>query len=127
MSRFFDAFEVYNKNKHAPADFKSHGGSSLNTRATTAYMFAREYRGPSTGEKKEAAAAALAADVKAGKVELVNDPNTADSSRKSSVSEEAMPQMVDISKLTREEFEALYNKINPGMLRKGEPNNKVNF
>ncbi len=67
----------------------------MNTGATTAYMFAREYRGPSTGEKKEAAAAALAADVKAGKVELVNDPNTADSSRKSSVSEEAMPQMVD--------------------------------
>ncbi|CDO95928.1 unnamed protein product [Kluyveromyces dobzhanskii CBS 2104] len=127
MGGFFDAFEVYNRKKHATGDVYGGGHSNVGSGNTT-FMFAHEYYGPSGAQKKDAAAAALAADVKAGKVELVNGQNSADSSRKSSVVEESSaPQMVDISKLNREEFQALYNKMQPEVIRKGEPNNKVNF
>ncbi|BAO39396.1 YMR107W [Kluyveromyces marxianus] len=101
MSKFFEAFEVYNRNKHAPGDAKSRGGNHSNIgTGNTTYMFAREYRGPN-------------------KVQAV--PRSQEDGQA-----QAQPQMVDVSKLSREEFEAMYYKMHPETPR-GEPNNKVNF
>lgn len=124
MTGLFEAFEVYNKKKHAPGNYKVHGTNHSNiSGGTTTFMYSQEHREP-----------------RIDKLDLVKQPSSEDSSRKSSVSEEGLlagavpqvatmpgPQMVDMSKMSRDEFEAMYNKLNPATLRKGEPNNKVNF
>ncbi|CUS20683.1 LAQU0S01e12244g1_1 [Lachancea quebecensis] len=111
MVGIFDAFEVYNKKKHSsnPHMF----GSASNTGGTkTDYVYSSEYRAP----KKN----------KLTKDEILVQDNEHADGAKATLAENAtqagMPNMVDLSKLSQHELESLMKN-----LRKGEPNNRVNF
>lgn len=116
---FFDAFQIYNKDKHAPGNYREHGAihSNIGTGKTT-YMQAREWH-PSTGT---AAQSANTQDT-AAKRSSISSQSTSNSA---TAGTEA-PHLVDISRMTREEFQTLYDQMQPGAMRKSEPNNRVNF
>ncbi|KAM3163413.1 Stationary phase protein 4 [Lachancea thermotolerans] len=111
MGGIFDAFEVYNKKKHSsnPHMF----GNTSNTGGTkTDYVYSSEYRAP----KKN----------KLMKDELLAPDSEHADGAKATLTESAAqagtPNMVDLSKLSQHELESLMKD-----LRKGEPNNRVNF
>lgn len=115
---FWDAFQVYNRNKHSKnPDMFGVNHSNLGEGKTT-YLYSHEYYEPSKKTKP-----------------LKDQMVEGGDSRKSSVSsdsaggndvmvmgDDGTPHMVDISKLSQNEFKRLYE----GM-RKGEPDNRVNF
>ncbi|AAS52381.1 AEL303Cp [Eremothecium gossypii ATCC 10895] len=104
----FEPFSVYNRSKHSKSGIV--GGNHSNIGAgRTMLLFADEYREP----KAQADAAHGAAVQAAG---TGSEP----ASRKGSVGEG--PNMVDLSTLSQAEFERL-----KATLRKGAPNNRVNF
>lgn len=118
---FWDSFQVYNQRKHS--DPKMFGTNHSNIgEGKTSYLYSHEYYEPKNNKK-----------VVENK-EVMIDGDKLVNMRKSSVSSEvsetsaagdAMMQksnMVDISKLSPGEFKSLYDSM-----RKGEPDNRVNF
>ena len=120
---FWNAFDVYDKKKHAdPA--VSIGNNSNVGKGVTNFLYSKEYRGPRednmaphmpvTGPQRAnliqsaANSPSISDDIHDGKVDTVTGPSG---------------QMVDISKMSQTEFENLYK----GMRKGGEPNNRVNF
>lgn len=117
---FWDSFQVYNQNKHAKNTGMFGTNHSNLGEGKTTYLYSHEYYGPKKKAEQEAG--------------VMSEPVNADM-RKSSVSSDAsqeepnmvmvggdQPHMVDISNMSQNEFKKLYE----GM-RKGEPDNKVNF
>ncbi|AQZ17752.1 SPG4 (YMR107W) [Zygosaccharomyces parabailii] len=99
MVSFWDSFEVYNRKKHSSNPSMSGGNHSNVGDSKTMYMYAHERQ-----EKRR-------------------DSDTSTSSASPVLmGEEGSPQMVDVSKLSQNEFKQLYERT-----RKGEPNNRVNF
>ena len=97
MSSLKEAFQVYNRRKHS-ADAASQGGgagSHSNSGTGTTVVFGSEYRG-----------ARRASDSSIG-------------SASSTLSNG--PHLVDVSKLTRAEFQVIYDS-----LPRGAPDNRVN-
>ncbi|AGO10201.1 AaceriAEL303Cp [[Ashbya] aceris (nom. inval.)] len=113
----FEPFSVYNRSKHSKNGIV--GGNHMNIGAgKTTLLFADEYREP----KMQAAQAAQAAQSEAarGAAVLAAGAESEPASRKGSVGD--TPNMVDLSTLSQAEFERLRTT-----LRKGAPNNRVNF
>lgn len=117
---FWDSFEVYNRKKHSKnAAMYGINHSNLGE-GKTAYMYAHEYYGPANKKTMEESA-------------IISETSGTDDMRKNSVSSESsggssnkmmedQPHLVDISKLSQNEFKRLYESM-----RKGEPDNRVNF
>lgn len=94
MSSLWNSFEVYNKKKHSSKPGMRGGNhSNVGDPRTTVQYAAERY------ERRGSSA-----------------------SDSSTTSNEEIPQMVDLSKLSQNEFKRLYEST-----RKGEPNNRVNF
>ncbi|SCU78452.1 LAME_0A04544g1_1 [Lachancea meyersii CBS 8951] len=113
MGGIFEAFEVYNKKKHA-SNPHMFGGASNTGGTKTDYVYSSEYRAPKSK--------------KLDNNELLGT-STADTGIESNSSTAAAaaaalggPHMVDVSKLSRRELDDLMKT-----LRKGEPDNRVNF
>lgn len=100
-------FESCNKKYSGNPHMLGHNNPNAAT-GKTAYLFAREYREPLKAKE----------GVLPQRKESVSEP----SSRKSSVAEGDTPYLVDISKMTKRDFEKAYSQ-----LRQGEPDNRVNF
>ena len=106
MVGIFDAFEVYNRKKHSShPDMFGHTSNTGGTR--TDYVYASEHR---PAPKKKLAEG------------LPQEPAEAQKLVNQAAADSGMPHMVDISKLSQHELEDLMKS-----LRKGEPNNRVNF
>lgn len=131
MPGLLEAFEVYNRKKHSSNPEMFGQNHSNIGGGNTSYMFAREYRAPKDKNLKKMLETSTGS----------SDESSEPSSRKSSISssdeakeamlKEAMlkqglagttPGMVDVSHMSQAEFERVFNS-----LRKGEPNNRVNF
>ncbi|EDO14752.1 hypothetical protein Kpol_297p13 [Vanderwaltozyma polyspora DSM 70294] len=109
MSNFWNAFSVYNKDKHS-ANSKIYGSNHMNlSTGTTTYLHSNEYREPTSK------------DVKDGN-EMEKQRRMSESSLDSSKRRVSQSTIDDISKLSQGEFKEIYQS-----LRKGEPSNKVNF
>lgn len=103
MSTLKEAFQVYNRRKHS-ADAASQGGgagSHSNSGTGTTVVFGSEYRG----------AQRRASDSSVG----------SSASAASALSAGSGPCLVDVSKLTRAEFQEIYDS-----LPRGAPDNRVN-
>ena len=101
MSSLKEAFQVYNRRKHS-ADAASQGGgagSHSNSGTGTTVVFGSEYRG----------AQRRASDSSVG------------SSASAASALSSGPHLVDVSKLTRSEFQEIYDS-----LPRGAPDNRVN-
>lgn len=97
MSSFWDAFQVYNRKKHAKNP-EIYGSSHPNSgKSNTWYAYSQEY------------------------VEKRGDDKTIPTKVEIPEAENGMPKMVDISNMSQSEFDRLYKS-----LRKGEPDNRVN-
>lgn len=89
----------------------------------TTYLYSHEYYGPSK-KKKTAAETGM---MEGGEINSdmrkssVSSESSQDSNDMKAMGED-QPHMVDISKLSQNEFKRLYESM-----RKGEPDNKVNF
>ncbi|CEP63578.1 Spg4p LALA0_S08e05798g [Lachancea lanzarotensis] len=107
MGGIFEAFEVYNKNKHSSN--RMFGGASNTGGTKTDYVYSSEYRAPK--------------NKKLDKNELLGT-STENPQLEAKALQEAVgaPHMVDVSKLSQGELNDLMKT-----LRKGEPNNRVNF
>ncbi|GMM54689.1 Spg4 protein [Maudiozyma humilis] len=102
MSTLKEAFQVYNRRKHS-ADAASQGGgagSHSNSGTGTTVVFGSEYRGARRASDSSVGSSASAA---------------------SALSAGSGPCLVDVSKLTRAEFQEIYNS-----LPRGAPDNRVN-
>lgn len=99
MVSFWDSFEVYNRKKHSSNPSMFGGNHSNIGDSKTTYLYSHE-----RPEKRRGS------DVSESSVPVAVP------------GEDAAPQMVDISKLSQNEFRQLYEHT-----RKGEPNNRVNF
>ncbi|SCV00471.1 LAMI_0G05270g1_1 [Lachancea mirantina] len=109
MAGLFDAFEVYNRKKHSSNPTMFGGNHSNIGTNNTGYMFAHEYQKPKDKDLqvKEALIQSGEAPVPGASPDAGAIPN---------------PNLIDISNMSQAEFERVYR----GM-RKGEPNNRVNF
>ncbi|SCU77886.1 LAFA_0A03840g1_1 [Lachancea sp. 'fantastica'] len=108
MGGIFDAFEVYNKNKHS-SNQRMFGGASNTGGTKTDYVYSSEYHAPK--------------NKKLDKNELLGPASDASKLDAKALQETAgVPHMVDVSKMSQGELNELMKS-----LRKGEPNNRVNF
>lgn len=82
--------------------------SNIGEQRNAQYLYSKEYVEPKPRKKSDV-------DV------YQNDPNISEPV-KAALKGDDGPHLVDIDKLTANEFKALYDKA-----RKGEPDNKVNF
>ncbi|QLL30556.1 hypothetical protein HG536_0A03740 [Torulaspora globosa] len=120
---FWDSFEVYNRKKHAK-DVSMLGTNHSNLgqgQGKTGYMYSHEYYGPAKKKAMEESGIISEAGTADMRKSSVSSESSGESSTKLMMGED-QPHMVDISKLTQNEFKRLYE----GM-RKGEPDNRVNF
>ncbi|SCU90059.1 LANO_0D07448g1_1 [Lachancea nothofagi CBS 11611] len=107
MVGLFDAFEVYNKKKHSSnPQMLGHTSNTGGTR--TDFVYSSEYRAPNPK--------------KVNKDELLT-ANPAEAQEAQTMANNAgVANMVDVSRMSQHELEDLMKT-----LRKGEPNNRVNF
>ncbi|SCU94608.1 LADA_0G09670g1_1 [Lachancea dasiensis] len=103
MGGIFEAFEVYNKNKHSSHP-RMFGGTSNTGGTRTDYLYSSEHYTP----KQQ----------KMDKEELLGQ-SMGESAKMTGLPAD---KMVDISHMSQHELEELMKG-----LRKGEPNNRVNF
>ncbi|AMD21801.1 HFL055Cp [Eremothecium sinecaudum] len=119
LGGFFGQFTVYNRNKHSRPGLSGANHSNIGAGKTT-FIFADEYREPvrraSTTSESE-----LTASSSASENITAHDSLPAAGLPKRAATE-MNPNMVDISTLSQGEFERL-----KATLRKGSPNNRVNF
>lgn len=141
----WEQFTAYNPNKHSRNPGMIGGNHSNIGGGKATYIFADEYREKKIDGKGVRNATVTTAQVKSSSTissspgamsDIVGkEPLSGASSRKGSLTDEGAPpegllrrgsevnpNLVDISSLTQSEFERLKNT-----LRKGAPNNRVNF
>ncbi|QLQ78122.1 hypothetical protein HG537_0A03690 [Torulaspora globosa] len=119
---FWDSFEVYNRKKHSKNAGMFGANHSNLGEGKTAYMYSHEYYGPAKKKAmEESAIISEASGTGDMRKNSVSSESSVESGNKMTMGED-QPHLVDISKLSQNEFKRLYE----GM-REGEPNNKVNF
>lgn len=114
----WDAFQVYNRNKHSSNPDKSGASHSNMSEGNTTYLYSHEVSEHS--KKKKLMDDQLMAAGQDRKSSVSSD--TSDDNNMMVMGSDGNPHMVDVSKLSQNEFKRLYE----GM-RKGEPDNRVNF
>ncbi|EJS44222.1 spg4p [Saccharomyces arboricola H-6] len=113
MGSFWDAFAVYDKNKHA--DPSVYGGNHNNTGdSRTQVVFSKEYRQPKIQQEN-------LQDMRRSSTSSQDSSDVEDIKQGILPAEVEIPKNVDISNMSQTEFLRLYQS-----LRKGEPDNKVN-
>lgn len=115
---FWDTFSVYNQKKHSTNPEMFGTNHSNLGEGKTSYIYSREYQEPNKKKVVERKEVEMNGD------QIVNMRNSVSSSESGDkiMMNDSQSHMVDISNLSQTEFKKLYD----GM-RKGEPDNKVNF
>ncbi|CCF55496.1 hypothetical protein KAFR_0A00580 [Kazachstania africana CBS 2517] len=130
MSNFWNAFEVYNRSKHTK-DPEMWGMNHANIgTGNTQYYYSQEYRAPKKKTTRSASFSSISSSttdedsLRRSSISETELPKLSKEQQQKEVSSSAAlhPKMIDISNLSQREFQDLYQNM-----RKGEPNNRVNF
>ncbi|CCH62799.1 hypothetical protein TBLA_0I01390 [Henningerozyma blattae CBS 6284] len=119
MSSFWDSFQVYNPNKHAKSSKMGGGNHSNLGSSNTQFIYSKEHRPSNASAASDDLAAKAPAE---GMKETSNLGSNMNSEAGTNPNPNPNPNLVDVSQLSQGEFERIYKNM-----RKGEPNNKVNF